>query len=91
MLRSIGVWLVFVVSMPIVLQAQYDPTAPEPQPPLRGKLFLHGGGPLDQPMREAFVKEAGGAQAKIVVIPTADVKDPLGAKKTRGMERVWCC
>ena len=63
------------------LNAQYDPQAPEPIAKLRGALVLHGGGPVSAAVREKFVQLAGGAKAKIIVIPTADVEDALNEKK----------
>ena len=61
--------------------AQYAPRAPEPQPPIQGTLFLHGGGAVDASMRQLFIRWAGGEQARIVVIPTADPLEPLSEKK----------
>jgi len=58
--------------------AQFDPGAPEPISPLRGTLFLHGGGLLTTQMRRDFLELAGGANAKLVVIPSADPDDPIG-------------
>lgn len=58
--------------------AQFDPGAPEPIGRLRGTLFLHGGGLLTSQMRRDFLEIAGGAKAKLVVIPSADTDDPIG-------------
>ena len=66
-------------------KAQFDAEALEPLPPLEGTLFLHGGGVVSPEMRQRFTKLAGGNEARIVVIPTADPSDPLNSKKTE----VW--
>lgn len=42
-----------------------------------GTLVLHGGGHVSQELRAAFTQYAGGSDAKIVVVPTADVSTPL--------------
>ncbi len=68
-----------------VARAQFDARAPEPLPPLEGTLFLHGGGIVAPEMRQRFTKLAGGNEARIIVIPTADQSDPLNLKKTE----VW--
>jgi len=60
--------------------AQFDPNGIEPLPPIEGTLFLHGGGVVDAEMRSRFVSLAGGKEARIVVIPTADTSNPLDAK-----------
>jgi cyanophycinase len=51
--------------------AQYDPAAPEPVGKIRGSLVMHGGGAIQESVRDRFVQLAGGKQARIVVIPTA--------------------
>jgi cyanophycinase len=61
--------------------SQFDSNYPEPLPPLEGTLFLHGGGIVDSEMRARFTELAGGKDAKIIVIPTADVNDPMSDKK----------
>lgn len=63
------------------LRSQFDSSYPEPLPPLDGTLFLHGGGVVDSSMRAKFVELSGGKNAKIVVIPTADLSDTLSEKK----------
>jgi len=47
----------------------------EPLEPISGSLVIHGGGSLSDSVLEGFVKLAGGAEARIVVIPTAIEKD----------------
>jgi cyanophycinase len=61
--------------------AQFDPNGPEPLPAIQGTLFLHGGGAVSPEMRRIFTQLAGGKEARIVVIPTADASDPLDQKK----------
>ena len=63
------------------VMAQFDPVGKEPLPPIQGTLFLHGGGDVDAEMRSLFVSLAGGKEARIVVIPTADPSNPLDSKK----------
>ena len=65
--------LIVVMGVSGELLAQYDPNAPEPISKIRGSLLLHGGGPVADNVRAAFVELAGGRRARIVVIPTADV------------------
>ena len=57
------------------LMAQYVPNAPEPISRIQGALLLHGGGPVAENVRGAFVDLAGGRKARIVVIPTADIHE----------------
>jgi cyanophycinase len=76
----------FVVTMLVggsfeQVHSQYNPKYPEPLPSLEGTLFLHGGGVVDSEMRARFTQLAGGEDARIIVIPTADLTDPLYAKK----------
>jgi len=59
------------------LQAQFDPAAAVPVERLGGALLLHGGGGINAEVRTRFMELAGGAEARIVVIPTADPDDPL--------------
>lgn len=61
--------------------AQFDPKGPEPLPAIQGTLFLHGGGAVSPEMRRIFTQLAGGKEARIVVIPTADASDPLDPRK----------
>jgi cyanophycinase len=39
--------------------------------PIAGKLVICGGGAMPDPVRDAFVKLAGGEKARLVIIPTA--------------------
>ncbi len=73
--------VVFVFGLPGLAQSQFDAHAPEPLPPLEGTLFLHGGGAVDFEMRQRFTMLAGSKDARIVVIPTSDLSDPLNPKK----------
>ncbi len=63
------------------VHSQFDADCPEPLSPLEGTLFLHGGGVVSSEMRARFTQLAGGENARVVVIPTADLSDPLNAKK----------
>ncbi len=42
-----------------------------------GTVILHGGGSIHSELRDRFVELAGGRQAKLLVIPTADPENPL--------------
>jgi cyanophycinase len=68
-------------SMTSTAWAQFDPKGPEPLPAIQGTLFLHGGGAVSLEMRRIFTQLAGGKEARIVVIPTADASDPLDPRK----------
>ncbi len=50
------------------------PPAPEPARPAPGALVVCGGGKLPDAVRDHFIELAGGARARIVVIPTASAK-----------------
>jgi cyanophycinase len=43
----------------------------EPAGEVAGALVIHGGGNLSDPVRNRFVELAGGAQARLVIVPTA--------------------
>jgi len=51
--------------------AQYDPQAAEPIGKFPGTLVIHGGGKLPDAVVERFLALAGGAEARIVIVPTA--------------------
>ncbi len=51
------------------------PSAPPVARPIPGTLLIHGGGNLPATFFSHFLKLAGGDQAKLVVIPTANVTD----------------
>lgn len=55
-------------------QAQYDPNAREPVRKINGSLVLHGGGKLDERVRETFIQLAGGNKAKIIIVPSASAE-----------------
>lgn len=76
-------WIATILTQGILgtAMAQFDPDGKEPLPPIEGTLFLHGGGTVDAEMRSLFVSLAGGKEARIVVIPTADTSNPLDSKK----------
>ncbi len=81
-LARIGTLVVaFIFGLSSSALAQFDANAPEPIPAFEGTLFLHGGGPVSSEMRKIFTQIAGGKEARIVVIPTADVNEPLNKKK----------
>jgi cyanophycinase len=78
-LGIIAVACLFV--LPVWCLAQFDEGAPEPLPAFQGTLFLHGGGEVTPEMRKLFTQMAGGKQARIVVVPSADTSDPQNQKK----------
>lgn len=94
MLRLLVLMLLWLAAVPLSvgpLQAQYDPTAPEPATRLRGSLLLHGGGTVSAEVRQRFVELAGGARARLVVIaPAVDEKQIAAWKSAEpaGMETV---
>lgn len=52
-----------------------------------GRLVLHGGGHVSQELREKFTHWAGGNQARIVIVPTADVSTPTDPSRLADWER----
>lgn len=50
--------------------------------PAKGALVIIGGGAMTPEIWQRFVNLAGGAQAKMVVIPTADEDSGIGSDKT---------
>lgn len=56
----------------------------------KGKLFIAGGGELTEPVLKQFVELAGGAKAKLVVIPTASesAEDPEPTKFTESWTKL---
>ncbi len=52
-----------------------------------GTLFLHGGGHVSHEIRQAFTKSAGGENAKIVIVPTADVSTPTDRSRILDWQR----
>jgi cyanophycinase len=55
--------------------APHAAPAPTRAGPQNGTLFIAGGGPLDADLLARFVQLAGGADARIVIIPTAGTED----------------
>jgi cyanophycinase len=62
--------------------------APERQraPAKSGRLFLVGGGSTPAAVRERFIAECGGPDAKIIVLPLASA-EPDGASSVRALEQ----
>jgi cyanophycinase len=62
-------------------QAASSPRLPEPAEPIQGSLVICGGAALPPEVIQRFVELAGGAAARLVVIPTAtglaDIPDEL--------------
>lgn len=52
-----------------------------------GTLVLHGGGHVSHELRTAFTQFAGGDQAKIVIVPTADVSTPTDRSRLLDWQR----
>ena len=85
-------WIVSLVCLSMLSQS--SATAQLPQP-LTGSLVIVGGGTIPPSVVETFHKLAGGAKAKLVVIPTAsasadkdDVKATLDLWEKRGFTNV---
>ncbi len=76
-MRFIPCLMLMVLFAPSVC-AQYDPAAPEPMRPLNGTLILGGGGQVPELAYAAFVRAAGGKDAKIAFFP-----DPEGGPRHR--------
>ncbi len=66
--------LLSIFFLPFLAFGQFDPSAPEPIRKLRGSLVIHGGGTVQDSVRDKFLELAGGKTARIVVIPTADAQ-----------------
>lgn len=66
----------FASTCEISLRPAFSQVRPAPKAAV-GTLVLHGGGHVSHDLREAFTKFAGGNDAKIVIVPTADVSTPL--------------
>jgi len=65
----------------------YDPQ-PEPIERIKGSLVLTGGGEVPEAVWDRFMELAGGEEAKIVVIPTANpASDSLESTRQRGRGR----
>ena len=52
-----------------------------------GTLVLHGGGHVSHDLRTAFTQYAGGRDAKIVIVPTADVSNPTDLSRLSDWQR----
>jgi cyanophycinase len=65
--------ILFLVAAPWALCQPPAPVVQVPCDEIHGTLFIHGGGAVPDDVRDEFVKVAGGAKAKLVVIPTAGV------------------
>ncbi len=66
-----GKW-VFAVALAVLAARADGAGLPEPAPESpRGALVICGGGGLPDPVRQEFLRLAGGPKARIVVIPTA--------------------
>ncbi len=74
------VGVIFGIAAPATCDAQ-DASGP------RGILYLHGGGYVSDSQREQFTELAGGPNAKIVIIPTADVSTPLDPVRVHDWRR----
>lgn len=78
---GIALACVVTVAVPAALCAQHDHRSSPDKPnaplvgPVNGALLLAGGGPLGEEIWTHFVDLAGGENARIVVIPTANAED----------------
>lgn len=62
-------------------------TVPDPRG-VQGTVFLAGGGKLDPSLLREFVQVAGGAQARLVVVPTASATADDPAERA-ALEQLW--
>ena len=67
--------------------AQYDPQAAEPIGKFPGTLVIHGGGELPEAITERFLALAGGAEAHLVIVPTAG--EPADDGRPPASESLW--
>lgn len=72
-----GALLVLVAARPLGAQLAYGGNRPPLVGPTHGTLLLAGGGDLDPGIWRRFVDLAGGAEARIVTIPTAGTDEDL--------------
>jgi cyanophycinase len=56
---------------------------------IRGSLLLCGGGRLPESVRDEFVKRAGGANARLVIIPTANYDENSIEADTGAVAEIW--
>jgi len=78
-LHAIALALAFLVATPVVSIAADKPMAPVARGPEHGTLIIAGGGKLGAEVIGRFIQLAGGKEAEIVVVPTADGKPTYGA------------
>ncbi|MEX2212623.1 MAG: cyanophycinase [Phycisphaeraceae bacterium] len=86
----------FVVALLLALSSPLPGRAAAELPhPIKGSLVIHGGGKLPDSVVKEFVKLAGAAEAKLIIIPTAGLtKEEVEAEKyvkawqARGFEHV---
>jgi cyanophycinase len=71
--------------LPLALGQAPAPLVMLPCDEIRGTLVIHGGGAIPDEVRDEFVKLAGGANAKLVVIPTASATAD-GANADKALE-----
>lgn len=74
---GVGCLVVWAACCGSFAHAQFDAQAPEPIGKLRGAVLLHGGGELTDKAAARFLALAGGKEARIVVIFSADA-EPAG-------------
>jgi len=68
----------------------FPPAEPEAPSLTEGTLFLHGGGGVNDATWSRFVELAGGEEAHIVCIPSADDDEPPSSYSARELEERGC-
>jgi len=86
-LFSIFVAFVFVMLRP-PLRAQTPAPAPSSVGPANGTLVIIGGGGRSQAIIQRFIQIAGGPDAPLVAIPTADESDDKGERITAFLRKL---
>ncbi len=84
--RWLPIYICWIAGIILGWGAELPCRAQEPSEQ-RGILYLHGGGYVSDSQREQFTELAGGAKAKIVIIPTADVSTPLDPVRIHDWQR----
>jgi cyanophycinase len=86
MCRQLALPSVFVLAALGLATAQpLAPAVKEPCDAISGTLFVCGGGTLPDDVRDDFIKRAGGAKARLIVIPTASASAD-GADADKALE-----
>ncbi|MBX2815308.1 MAG: cyanophycinase [Saprospiraceae bacterium] len=90
MLNQINFALAFALAVILLVPSSVQSQSIGPE---QGACFIVGGGRLDSTIIHTFIKEAGGMDSRIIVIPTAMSDDPMqsdpGFKRIRALFSRW--